>query len=201
MSYNESFGDMQRRFKDEEWNAQCAQGREEMKRKDAEHLARMNRSGQRGGAVGSKPTLCTRFLLRLADLNPELRNRDVFDFGAGKKAQQTAILRDAGFSSVTPYDIGANDHGTELSDAIGHQIVLMSNVLNVQDSTGSQRKLLRELRNNVEFGTTLVCNLPQEPRYGKLTVRSTEDALEGEGWAIVRKTGTHRAPVWVCVAR
>ena len=48
-----------------------------------EELARMNRSGQRGGAVGSKPTVVTRAVLNMVQPESDRMLTDVLDFGAG----------------------------------------------------------------------------------------------------------------------
>lgn len=134
-----------------------------------EHLARMNRSGQRGGAVGKKPTVCTRLVLDWIEEGILRGDEKVCDFGAGKKAAQTAILRDAGLRDVTPYDIGANDHGTTFRDIEGSDVVVLSNVLNVQDSMESVETLLGAIFRLMAPGGLLVCNLPREPRYGYVT--------------------------------
>ena len=161
-----------------------------------EHLDRMNRSGQRRGAVGSKPTQATRWILDEAQHGAIGYNEFVVDFGAGKWAQQTAILRDAGFTDVIPYDVGANDHGTEVGDIQGCNVVLLSNVLNVQDTIENMEQLLHLIRSILAPMGRLVCNLPREPRYGNITEQDVETALKTAGFDICGRWKESSGTVW-----
>ena len=149
-----------------------------------EHLARMNRSGQRGGAVGSRPTVCTRLVLGWVGTWVLDLDEKVCDFGAGREARQTAILRAAGLRNVTPYDIGANDHDTTLEDIMGSSVVIMSNVLNVQATIEDVRALLATAWGVLEEGGLLVCNLPREPRYGNFTDEQVLTEIIKAGWTV-----------------
>lgn len=166
-------------------------------RHDEEHLARMNRSGQRGGAVGSKPTVCTRLVLDWFEYGALPIDAKVCDFGAGKKAAQTAILRDAGLLYVTPYDIGANDHGTTPEDIRGSDLVILSNVLNVQDSMESAEELLIQIYHLLASGGSLVCNLPREPQYGYITPHLVIGAALKAGYEVEKNKPYGSGTLWV----
>ena len=97
--------------------------------------------------------------------------------------------------------MGANDHGTELREAIDHDVVLLSNVLNVQETIEDIEELLDSIRDNVTAGTRLVCNLPASPRYGNYDTQDVRIALESAGFSILENVGKASAPVWSCIAR
>lgn len=173
---------------------------EEALRDADDHLVKMNRSGQRRGAVGSRPTVCCRKILDMVEEGTISPDASVFDFGAGKWAQQTAILRDRAGLHVTPYDVGENDHGTELSEVYCHDVVMMSNVLNVQESMGHVEALLNRLNCEMRRGTLMVCNLPQSPRYGQQTPRLVREALYNAGFEIVRQETKSGGTTWIVLA-
>jgi len=164
---------------------------------DAEQLARMNRSGQRRGAVGSKPTVCTQTILHLAEQGTIRKDTPVLDFGAGKWAQQTAILRDEGFEDVTPYDIGANGNDVPPEPVGGWPVIMMSNVLNVQPTLRHIAELAATTWEMAAGLGLLVCNYPQSPRYSNATARQVTLELEAAGW---ERIGTYNG-AWIFRAR
>jgi len=166
-----------------------------------EHLARMNRSGQRGGAVGSKPTVVTRMLQRLERDGRIRKDQAVLDFGAGKRAAQTALLRDEGWEDVTPHDIGTNSHEEESGSPTGADVVLLSNVLNVQDSIESIITVLTHAWCYAKHGGLLICNLPREPRYGHYGEQDVMQALHWAGWDIMETEQYGSGRIWICKSR
>jgi len=165
-----------------------------------EHLARMNRSGQRAGAVGSRPTLVTQALQSLEREGIVRKDAKVLDFGAGKRAAQTAILRNEGWKDVTPYDIGTNGNGEELEDFAIYDVVLMSNVLNVQPTIEKLREVLYQVWRNTRHRGILICNLPREPRYGPYEAGQMSQWIEWEGFQITRTHRSGAGVVWICEA-
>lgn len=165
-----------------------------------EHMARMNRSGQRGGAVGKKPTVCTRKLLELEQEGSAFRHEAVFDFGAGKRALQTALLEDEGWEDVTPYDVGANDHGTSLMDMERADYILLSNVLNVQDSVRTMRDVLDTIGEYAKRDAILICNLPRDPSYGDVKPAHVSLALVEQGFDIIHRSQYGSGTIWMARA-
>jgi hypothetical protein len=163
---------------------------------DEKHLASMNRSGQRRGAVGSKPTQATRWLINEAREGMISPDAKVTDFGAGKWAQQTHLLRAEGFSDVTPYDVGANTHNTESGDIHGSDVVLLSNVLNVQDTVRNMQELLYFIRDILADQGILICNLPRTPRYGNITERDVIEGFKKAGFEIIGQWKERSGTVW-----
>ena len=162
-----------------------------------EHIAKMNRSGQRKGAVGSNPTRCTLTVLRLKHQGRIDRYAPLLDFGAGKWAQQTAILRDAGFQDVTPYDMGENGHHEAPEPVGGWPVIMMSNVLNVQGSIEDIRELAAQTWGLASARGLMVCNYPRSPRYSNASTQEVLAALEEAGWGLLRK---HKG-AWILMAR
>jgi hypothetical protein len=163
-----------------------------------EHLARMNRSGQRAGAVGSRPTLVTQALQSMEREGTVWKDAKVLDFGAGKRAAQTAILRNEGWTDVTPYDIGSNGTGKELPDFPIYDVVLMSNVLNVQPTIGHQRHVLYQVWRNTRHRGIMICNLPREPRYGPYEAGQVSQWIEWEGFQITETRRSGAGVLWIC---
>ena len=165
-----------------------------------EHMARMNRSGQRGGAVGRKPTVCTRKLLELEREGSAFRHEAVFDFGAGKWALQTALLEGEEWEDVTPYDVGANSHGTTLEDMARADYVLLSNVLNVQATARDVVELLATIGEHVKSNAILICNLPREPRYGNVETAHVGLGLVEAGFDIIHRSQYGSGTIWMARA-
>lgn len=161
-----------------------------------EELARMNRSGQRGGAVGSKPTVVTRAVLNMVQPESDRMLTDVLDFGAGKKAAQTRILLDEGFWHVYPYDVGDNAHDGARPDTLRYDVVMMSNVLNVQPTLGHIHVVLDQARNFLRPSGMLICNLPREPRYGNYGEREVAAVIRMMGFDIIEEVKYGSGTMW-----
>jgi len=153
-----------------------------------------NRTGAGGGAM-SRPTLVTKWVQENVD-----PSKSILDFGAGKKAFQTNLLREAGLN-VTAYDFGANAvagvHAMILSKQ--YQVVMASNVLNVQSDLDMLDKTVSSISQATADDGAAIVNFPKEPRYPKeapLELSDIEGALKQHFKKIVRIGGTAGAPIW-----
>ena len=145
-------------------------------------LIDLNRTARSSGAIGSKPTVCTQYLIDNC-VNPRAF---VLDFGAGPKSQQANILRGRGFQHVYAYDIGKNYNpdqhvspfyrsGIPLSN---YDIVFASNVLNVQPDLSHLKSTISQLHSLVEHSSgILICNFPKKPRKNECSDTRLYDIL------------------------
>jgi hypothetical protein len=125
----------------------------------------------------------------------------ILDFGAGKAALHTKWLREQGFN-VTAYDFGNNCiEGLHDKYALCklYNVIMASNVLNVQSSTLMMFTTLWQICNSLEYGGRFVCNYPSSPRKMELlTVRDLESILQRVfGGSVERVGGSASAPLWV----
>jgi len=131
------------------------------------NLYKVNRSCRSGGAVGENPR-CYRALNDFVDDSYSRTVMSVLDYGAGLNAIHTRRLGDAGWVKVTAYDIGRNvqDHLHNPQALLNqYDVVIASNVLNVQCTPDMLRQTLNELRDAVKPGGLLLANYPASPRY------------------------------------
>ena len=124
-----------------------------------------NATDRPGGVFGGEPVVY-RQAKKLAS-----KSDKILDFGAGKEAVYTQKLRDLGYT-VTAYDFGDNVGEIHDRNALlkKYDVVLASNVLNVQSTEESLNKTLSQIKNSTS-GFAIV-NYPDSPR--KLGL-STED--------------------------
>jgi hypothetical protein len=90
----------------------------------------------------------------------------ILDFGAGKDAVHTQILREKGLN-VTAYDFKVNSNTMyHRQDALKYKydIVMVSNVLNIQISKGMLEDTLSQIKNCVKEDGFVIANYPKEPR-------------------------------------
>jgi len=145
------------------------------------------------GAVGRR-ALVPRRVLEIA--RP---GQSILDFGAGPKAMHTMMLRDAGLD-VTAHEFPANARqGVHDPDALRWQydIVMASNVLNVQSSNAMLQETIDQLVGLKQPGGVIVANFPESPR--KLpgaSVERIEEYFRLRGLQPHRVGGTKQAPVW-----
>lgn len=145
-------------------------------------LSKRVRSGRRRGAVGSKPTKVTKVVRELSDdMSREYHcNPVILDFGAGKYAQQTYRLREQGYR-VDPYDLEENSADYHQPDRGNkYDIVMASNVLNVQETLIDLLKTILEIKSWVKDSDTslIVVNYPESPRYLPLSMADMRWLLE-----------------------
>ena len=162
-------------------------------------VERANRSSRGGGAVGKDP-LCYRYVRETWPLN--VPGLEILDFGAGRYAHHARKLQRRGYD-VTAHEFGSNvDPKYHAPDALDYvyDLVIASNVLNVQGDGKMLSTTIRELADALPSGGILVCNYPAAPRYAGLPVESVERRLRSK-FKIHRVAGTPSAPVWRCVRR
>jgi len=111
---------------------------------------------------------------------------NVLDFGAGRDATTTRRLQANGWR-VDAYDLPANRVPGLHLNALPierYDMVIMSNVLNVQESRGDILAALREVGRAMLPDGILIANYPREPR--RLPAISEDEianVLSGEGFA------------------
>lgn len=92
----------------------------------------------------------------------------VLDFGSGKVPRQTELLRQEGFD-VSPYEVYENRvlgvHAGDADVYINHawDVILMSNVLNVQDTIDEAARLVQWALGRKP--RVVIFNLPNDPVY------------------------------------
>ena len=126
-----------------------------------DELVGINRTARSGGAVGGMAMLPR--IIVASSFGPDTR---ILDYGAGPAVCQTLKLREV-FGEVTAWEIGSN-FNADLHDsrALEHDydVVMASNVLNVQPSRAHVARVIEEVANVVVPGGYAFLNLPNEPR-------------------------------------
>jgi hypothetical protein len=107
------------------------------------------------------------------------------DFGAGREARHTLALRAKGYD-ITAHEVPENR--TEVHDTKAlrqrYDVVIMSNVINVQGTESMLRETLDAARAVVRHKGYLVVNFPRSPRYlPHLTFKSVEYRLRRRGFS------------------
>ena len=95
------------------------------------------------------------------------RTKNILDFGAGKKALQTAYLKSQGFKKITAYEFGENVvDGVHDKEALSRRygVVFASNVLNVLASEDMLIQTLWEIKKACKPGGIVLLNYPASPR-------------------------------------
>jgi len=126
-------------------------------------------TGRKGGAT-SNNSVVTRYLM-CSNLP---KNTKILDFGAGYKAKQSQELSKK-FSNVCAFDfqetvessIAVEPELDKLFDDNAlekdHDIVIASNVINVQSSKDSLDRTLSDIYCNMKKGSTFIGNIPRDP--------------------------------------
>lgn len=122
----------------------------------------------------------------------------ILDYGSGKDAYGTHILKEY-FADVTSYDIGKNFntvwHNPDALDRV-YDIVMMSNVINVQPSKDDIKSVLIEGKNCLTSGGTLYCNFPESPRKSDVTdcelLSIMNEIFDNVTWGMVSNIYTGR---------
>lgn len=144
---------------------------------DEEYTKLVNKTSRRKGAVGKDP-LCYRYARDLLSNLPPA-DIDILDFGCGKGATHAQALQEwlnnyppyATYSKrVWAYDIGANspqkeDNYITTFPYHSYDMVILSNVLNVQPDPDLVVGVLNQAWKFVKPGGGLVVNYPHNPRY------------------------------------
>ncbi len=150
-----------------------------------------NKTSRSAGAVGGKATVVTKLTQQFGD-----RNSEVLDFGAGKGATQSELLRKGGFTNVTSHDFGTNViEGIHDPKALDRQfdVVQVSNVLNVQSTEEALKTTLGQIAGATKSDGFAVLNYPDSPRKAGLTPAQIENEIRVV-YANVQKVGRN---AWV----
>jgi len=178
---------------------------------NTEDQKRAAKSSRSTGSVGRNPKVYrylkepTQEFLDLLQVNDKqtLKKFYVLDFGAGKGAVHTLSLRKDGFQHVTAYDFPDNSSSVHDEFALGkeYEIVLASNVLNVQGSKEMLEKTLRQIILAMSPGGVAIMNYPKSPRYLSMSNLEMVDTLRSFFSDVVLlegKTSTKQDMVLLC---
>jgi len=130
-----------------------------------EVIKRLQKTARAGGAVGNRLTAVSRWAIKLG-----YSGLKILDFGCGPRQRQTKKLLKYGLD-VIPHDFDINPSliGSEFD------IIMLSNVLNVQENQDQVLEVLVNCANLLAPGGFVLANYPQSPRRIK---SMTKDVLE-----------------------
>jgi len=160
-----------------------------------------NKTCRDSGAVGANPILLQVIQERYSP-NQILK---ILDYGAGKRAKQTLMLRELGYN-VTAHEFGENfNPDIHKSEALSEQydVVFASNVLNVQSSEDMLDRTLYEISKLIKKSWgCFICNYPIQPRYLNLSNISMQELLKCyfyrvKDWSAIKRL-QYSGKVFVC---
>ena len=151
------------------------------------------------GAVGQNPIVYRVFRENFSV--DDSRYQHILDFGAGKGAPHTLKLRAEGYHAKA-WDLPENqgtDDGVWLREYDYHDVVLLSNVLNVQESRKQMVETLKVVKACLFQSGVVIANYPASPRKNPMTVEEVLHTLRFvlHPKLIVRVAGTPAAPCWL----
>jgi len=132
----------------------------------------VNRTSRSNGAVGKIP-VCYGWAHRLTSTGIWVCGKSftldpwkarVLDFGCGKGARHALALKAAGLAEVQPWDIGENSFGFGKPSG-KYNLVILSNVLNVQPHAYDVPRVLKEAWSYVDKLGFMIVNYPKSPRH------------------------------------
>lgn len=141
--------------------------------------ARMLQSGRKGGFIRKRLPVVPQYIKALA---PD-KDKKILDFGCGQQAFTVRRFEDLGFKNTVGYDFPENCvdwSRTYDLKALEKKwdIIMLSNVINVQPSEGHAIELLTNITlNNLEDGGFLVFNYPASPRYSDIDFDAVSAAV------------------------
>ena len=160
----------------------------------AQEINLANSTSRTNGIVG-KNAIVPKYIL-----NNIPSTWSILDFGAGKDAQHTRMLRNAGFHSVTAHEFGENfKPGFHYENALDYKynVVFASNVINVQSNLTMLRKTLELMKNSTSYFGQIIFNYPDNPRHLGHTTKDVQDFIETFFSRKVEQVGgTKNAPIW-----
>ena len=111
-------------------------------------------------------------------INKGIENKNILNFGSGSQEiidASKALKQISDKNTVTNYDIslGNNDVLNQTYD-----LVMASNVLNVQPNMDRLYRTIDEISNSTEQGGQIIFNLPSSPRKGVYDNLSTKEAKD-----------------------
>lgn len=159
-----------------------------------EEIEVANKTSRPCGAIGGAKAKVFQYVRDNID-----KSLKILDFGAGKAASQTKLLREAGFENVTAYDFGINlIDGLHDKNAMKrkYDVVMASNVLNTQSSKEMLEDTVADIAKVVKRGGVFIANLPKNPRkFPELNADMLMEVLEKHFKHIERVDGTKGIPV------
>lgn len=150
-----------------------------------------NATSRSGGAIG-KGALVPKLARRMAS-----KQDRILDFGAGKTAQHTQQLRQAGYN-VTAHDFGDNSQpGIHDPNALKREydLVFASNVLNVQSSPEMLNKTLGQIAGATKPGKAAIANFPASPRKNRLSAAQVVQIARRKFRQVDQVGGSSDAPI------
>lgn len=163
------------------------------------YMKQVTKTARSKGAIGRNP-VCLRYILTLN--RKHSTTLSYLDYGAGPEAIHTQHLLSLGFD-CRAWDIGENfNPKIHKHDALFYcyDVVMASNVLNVQPDKKHFLKVLKELHMCVRKTGRVILNYPKEPRkMPQITERELRSLL-GQWFEEVsaKPIGNSHTPVWVC---
>ena len=159
-----------------------------------EEMRIANGTSRGKGAVGAN-ALVPRYIDEEIKPGP---GEHILDFGAGKHAIHTQMFKDKGYL-ITAYDFSSNfDPNLHDRGALAktYDYVLLSNVVNVQNSEDMLRRTLRQVNSVIKPGGKVVLNYPASPRKASLSTGQVRSALGQEIGNPDLVGGQSNTPVW-----
>lgn len=141
-----------------------------------EQIEAMNKTYRHKGAVG-KNAIVPKFVAHSYG-----KKTKILDYGSGTHCPHAKWLRDRGFAFVDSYDIGGN--ATKASSMrpfrACYDVVMLSNVLNVQPSLEHVKQVLEHALSCCKCTGKVICNYPSSPRkVPELGKRDLKDLIYG----------------------
>lgn len=141
----------------------------------------------------SKHALIPRYVLETFS-----KRLTVLDYGAGKDAFGTILLRNNGFK-CTAYDIGDNVLDIHSRDALldSYDIIMASNVMNVQSDELEMASIFVDVVDSLNTDGIFICNYPKKPRYSQVSEQSFIKLLK-EWFVTVDIVSVHNNKIYIC---
>ena len=160
-----------------------------------EEIQAVTKTARSSGAVGPKakvPRLVKEITYDLKDW--------ILDYGSGRRAMHTILLREMGYCNARAYDFiqGSNEDNLFVEDLYATKgkwdIIFASNVLNVQISEQMLDRTLNEVWYLMHPFSIFVANYPKSPRKTDLSIEDIHTKLH-TGF---RRVCTTHEDIFVC---
>ena len=143
----------------------------------------VNKTSRGSGAVGTK-ALVPRYVME--NVNTD---KTVLDFGAGKQAVHSKRLSEKGYK-VVAFDFGDNQTDFHNDNALDetYNVIMLSNVLNVQQSLDMLNNTLIDVNKAMDSNTSIYANYPTSPRYLGVSKKELKEQLNSLGFSVTDAT-------------
>lgn len=175
------------------------ENKKRMEEYNDEYIKIANKTSRSGGASAKNPDGTIRAVVPKYVMQTVDKDKSILDFGAGKTAEHTKALRDAGYKNVTAYDFGSNLGEFHDANALSktYDVVFASNVLNVSSDEEMLRDTLTEIRDAVKSGGKAIFNYPGSPRKAGFSAQEVAAIIKDIFGKEPKKVGsTNSAPIW-----